>query len=171
MYRIEGIVSYRYHKTDTSIVSKWQINDTFKDTFYDDINKDRASLPQKWMIFFLLNACFVFHFDIIWKIMVPEYYYTVCWVYQKATRDVYRIEGIVLYRYHKTDTSIVSKWQINDTFKNTFYDDINKDRASLPQKWMIFFIKCMFCFSFWHHLENDGPWILLYCMLSIPKGH
>ncbi len=104
--------------------------------------------------------------------MVPEYYYTVCWVYQKATRDVYCIEGIVSYRYHKTDTGIVSKWQIKETYNDTFYDDtcINKDRASLPQKWMIFFIKCMFCFSFWHHLENYGPWILLYCMLSIPKG-
>ncbi len=56
------------------------------DTFYDDINKDRASLTQKWMIFFLLNASFVFHFYIIWKIMIPEYYYTVCWVYQKAKR-------------------------------------------------------------------------------------
>ncbi len=32
------------------------------------------------------------------------------------------------------------------------------------------FIKYMFCFSFLHHLENDGPWIVLYCMLSIPKG-
>ncbi len=28
--------------------------------------------------FFLLNACFVFHFYIIWKIMVTEFYYTVC---------------------------------------------------------------------------------------------
>ncbi len=27
----------------------------------------------------------------------------------------------------------------------------------------------MFCFSFLHYLENYGPWILLYCMLSIPK--
>ncbi len=26
------------------------------------------------------------------------------------------------------------------------------------------------CFSFLHHLENYGPWIVLYCMLSIPKG-
>ncbi len=33
-----------------------------------------------------------------------------------------------------------------------------------------FFIKCMFCFSFLHHLENYGPSILLYCMVSIPKG-
>ncbi len=87
MYPIESIVSYRYHKTDTGIVSKWQINDTFNDTFYDDINKERASLTQKWMIcYLLLNACFVFHFYIIWKIMVPEHYYTVCWVYQKAKR-------------------------------------------------------------------------------------
>ncbi len=76
----------------------------------------------------------------------------------------------VSYRYHKIDTGIISKWQINDTFNNTFYDDINKDRASLTQKWKIFFIKCIFCFSFLHHLENYGPWILLYCMLNIPKG-
>ncbi len=34
----------------------------------------------------------------------------------------------------------------------------------------LFFIKWMFCFSFLHHLENYGPWIVLYCMLSIPKG-
>ncbi len=44
--------------------------------------------------------------------------------------DVYHIESIVSYHYHKTDTGIVSKLQINDTF----YDDINKDRASLIQK-------------------------------------
>ncbi len=62
VYYIESIVSYHYHKTDTGIVSKWQINDTFNDTFYDDINKDRASLTQKMIDFliFLLNACFVF---------------------------------------------------------------------------------------------------------------
>ncbi len=87
-----------------------------------------------------------------------------------CTRDVYRIESIVSYRYHKTDTGIVSKWQKNNTFNNTFYDDIDKDRASLTQKWFFFLIKCMFCFSFLHHLENYGPWILLYCMLSITKG-
>ncbi len=92
-------------------------------------------------------------------------------VVEDYSRDVYRIESIVLYRYHKTDTGIISKWQINDTFNNTFYDDINKDRASLTQKWMIFYIKSMFCFSFLHHLENYGIcWILLYCMMSIPKG-
>ncbi len=85
------------------------------------------------------------------------------------SRDVYGIESIVLYQYHKTDTGILSKWQINDTFNDTFYDDINKNRASLTQKWMIIFIKCMFCFSFLHYLENYGPWVLLYCMLSIPK--
>ncbi len=68
VYHIERIVSYRYQKTDTGIVSKWQINDTFNDTFYDDINKDRATLTQKWMMFFLLNAFFVFHFYIIWKL-------------------------------------------------------------------------------------------------------
>ncbi len=96
-------VSKVSHQTDTGIVSKWQINDTFNDTFYDDINKDRANLTQKWMIFVLLNACFISHFYIIWKIMVPEYYYTVCWVYQKAKRKKvdflmvwYRI---ILYRY------------------------------------------------------------------------
>ncbi len=68
-------------------------------------------------------------------------------------------------------TVTVSKWQNNNTCNDTFYDDINKDRASLTQKWMIFLvIKCMFCFSFLHHLENYGSWILLYCMLSIPTG-
>ncbi len=71
-------------------------NDTFNDTFYDDINKDRASLTQKWMIFFLLNASFVFHFHIMWKIMVPEYYYTVYWVYQKEKRIFFN--GLVSYR-------------------------------------------------------------------------
>ncbi len=77
-----------------------------------------------------------------------------------ANRDVYRIESIVSYRYHQTDTGIVSKSQINNTFNDTFYDDINKDRASLTQKLMfffVFFIKCMFCFSFSHHMENYGP--------------
>ncbi len=54
-------------------------------------------------------------------------------------RDVYHIESIISYRYHKTDTGIVSKWQINNIFNDTFYDDINKDRASLTQKLMIFF--------------------------------
>ncbi len=73
----------------------------------------------------------------------------------------------VSYRYHKTDTGIVSKWQINDTFNDTFYDDI---RIELVWHNFCFFIKHMFCFSFLHHLENDGPWIVLYCMLSIPKG-
>ncbi len=28
----------------------------------------------------------------------------------------------------------------------------------------------MFCFLFLLHLENYGPWIVLYCMLSILKG-
>ncbi len=94
VYRIESIVSYRYHKTDTGIVSKWQINDTFNDTFYDGINKD--SLTQKWIIF-LIKCIFCFDFFIIWKIMVPEYYYTVCWVYQKAKRKkVEFFNGIVL---------------------------------------------------------------------------
>ncbi len=37
-------------------------------------------------------------------------------------------------------------------------------------RFSFFFIKCMFCFSFLHHLENYCPWILLYCLLSIPKG-
>ncbi len=37
-------------------------------------------------------------------------------------------------------------------------------------EWFSFFVKCMFCFSFLNHLENYGSWILLYCMLSIPKG-
>ncbi len=30
--------------------------------------------------------------------------------------------------------------------------------------------KCIFCFSFSHNLENYGRWILLYFMLSMPKG-
>ncbi len=45
-------------------------------------------------------------------------------------RDVYHIESILSYRYHKTDTVIISIWQKKDTFNDTFYDDINKDRAS-----------------------------------------
>ncbi len=52
VYRIKSIVSYQYHKTDTGIISKWQINDPFNDTFYDDINMDRASLTQKWFFLF-----------------------------------------------------------------------------------------------------------------------
>ncbi len=83
------------------------------------------------------------------------------------SRDVYRIKSIVSYRYHKTDTGIVSKWQRNDTFNDTFFDDINKD---WHKKEWFFLIKCMFCFSFLHHLENYGPWILLYCILSIVIG-
>ncbi len=73
------------------MTDKWYFNDTF----YDNINKDRTSLTQKWMIFFLLNACFIFHFYIIWKIMVPEYYYTVCWVYQKEKSEF--LNGLVSY--------------------------------------------------------------------------
>ncbi len=38
------------------------------------------------------------------------------------TRDVYHIESIISYQYHKINTSIVSKWQINDSFNYTFYD-------------------------------------------------
>ncbi len=73
-------------------------------------------------------------------------------------RDMYHIESIVLYWYHKTDTGVVSKWQKNDTFNDTFYDDINKDRASLTQKLMIYFlIKCILRYSFLHYLENCGP--------------
>ncbi len=37
-------------------------------------------------------------------------------------------------------------------------------------EWLFLFFKCMFCFSFLHHLEIYGPWIVLYCRLSIPKG-
>ncbi len=82
-------------------------------------------------------------------------------------RDVYRIESIISVSWYW----YLSKWQINDTFNATFYYDINKDRASLTKKWMIFYLlnRC-FVFIFLHHLENYGPWILLYCMLSIPKG-
>ncbi len=94
---IESIVSYLFHKTDTGIASKWQINDTFNDTFYDDINKDRVSLTQKWTIFFLLNACLVFHFYIILKLMVPEYYYTVCWIYQGQKEKSEFFNGLVRY--------------------------------------------------------------------------
>ncbi len=36
-------------------------------------------------------------------------------------------------------------------------------------EWFIF-IKFMFCFFFLHNLEKYSSWILLYCMLSIPKG-
>ncbi len=88
-------VSYRYHKTDTGILLKWQINNTFNDTFMMILIRI-VSLTQKWVISFLLNACFVFHFYIIWKIMVPEYYYTVCWVYQKEKSEFFN--GLVSYR-------------------------------------------------------------------------
>ncbi len=104
----------------------------------------------------------------MWEINVK--YTTAIFTGHPVYRDVYRIESIVSYRYHKTDTGIISKWQINDTFNDTFYDGINKDSPGLTQKWIIFIIKCIFCFSFLHHLDNYGPWILLYCMLSIPKG-
>ncbi len=71
VYRIESIILYRYHKTDTGIVSKWQINDTFNDTFMMILIRiELVWHKNEW--FFLLNACFVFHFYIIWKIMVPE---------------------------------------------------------------------------------------------------
>ncbi len=68
VYHIGSIVSYQYHKTDTSMISKWQINDTFNDTFYDDINKDRASLTQKWMIFFYLIDVLFFIFTSFGKL-------------------------------------------------------------------------------------------------------
>ncbi len=35
-------------------------------------------------------------------------------------RDVYHVESIRSYRYHKTDTGTISKWQINYTFNDTF---------------------------------------------------
>ncbi len=111
VYYIESIISFRYFKTDTSIVSKWQINDTFNDTFYDYINKDRASLTHKWMIFFI-KCMFCFHFYTIWKIIFPEYYYTVCWVYQKAKRRKVNFlmvwYHILSYRYRFVSISIVS---------------------------------------------------------------
>ncbi len=44
-YRIGIINWYRYHIEMTD-------KQTFNDTFYDDINKDRARLTQKIMIFF-----------------------------------------------------------------------------------------------------------------------
>ncbi len=62
--------------------------------------------------FFLWNKWFFFHFYIIWKIIVPEYYYTVRWVYKKAKRKKenflmvwYRI---VSYRYRFVSIGIVS---------------------------------------------------------------
>ncbi len=46
-----------------------------------------------------LNTSFVFHFYIIWKIMVPEYYYTVRWVYEKAKRKKSQFfNGLLSYR-------------------------------------------------------------------------
>ncbi len=42
-----------------------------------------------------------------------------------SCRDAYHIKSIGSYCYHKADTSIVLKWPINDTFNNTFCDDIN----------------------------------------------
>ncbi len=105
VYHIESIISYRYHKTDTSIVSKWQINDTFN----DDINKDWASFTQKWIIYFLLNACFVFILILFWKLWSLN---TVCWVYKKAKRKKVKFlmvwYPIVSYRYHFVSIGIVS---------------------------------------------------------------
>ncbi len=72
----------------------------------------------------------------------------------------------VSYRYHQTDTGIVSKWQINDTFMMLL---IRIELVWHKNIFFYFFIKCMFCFSFLHYLENYSPWIL-YCMRSTPKG-
>ncbi len=94
VYCIESI-SYRYHKTDTGIISKWQINDTFNDTFMMILIRIELVWHKNKWFFFLLNACFVFHFYIIWKIMVPEYYYTVYWVYQKAKRK--KVNSLVTF--------------------------------------------------------------------------
>ncbi len=66
---------------------------------------------------------------------------------------MYYIKSIVLDQYHKTDTGIISKWQINNTFSDTFYDDINKDRVWHKNEWF-FLIKFIFCFSLSHHLEK-----------------
>ncbi len=76
-------------------------------------------------------------------------------------RDVYRIESIISVSWYW----YLSKWQINDTFNDTFYYDINKDRASLTKKMNDFlFIKCMFCF---YIFTSFGKWwslntIILY---------
>ncbi len=67
--------------------------------------------------------------------------------YGVTSRNVYHIESIVSYRYQKTDTGIVSKWQINDTFNDTFYDDINKDRASLTQKWKLWSLNTIILYA------------------------
>ncbi len=102
---------------------------------------------------------------------LPYFGGLVHWALLLGTRDVYRIESIVSYQYHKTDTGIVSKWQINNTFNDSFCDDINKDRASLTQKWMfLFLLNACFVFHFYIIWKYYGPWILLYCMPSIPKG-
>ncbi len=76
-------------------------------------------LQVVWTPYIFFIKVFMFHLDL--------------------SRDVYCIGSILSYWYHETDSGIVSKWQINDTFKDTFYDDINMDRASLTQKLMIFF--------------------------------
>ncbi len=73
------------------------------------------------------------------------------------TRDVYRIENIVSYLYHKTDTGIISKWQINDTFIILIRIELVWDKNN----WFFFLLNACFVFSFLHHLENYGHWIVL----------
>ncbi len=86
-------------------------------------------------------------------------------------RDVYHIESIVSYRYHKTDTGIISKWQINDTFNNTFMIILIRIEL-LWHKIVFFFFLLNVCFVFHFYIiwKIIGPWIVLYCKLSIPKG-
>ncbi len=48
-----------WYKADTSMVSKWQISETFNDTFYDDIKKHKSYLDPK--VNFLKLNLFCFH--------------------------------------------------------------------------------------------------------------
>ncbi len=62
-------------------------------------------LKNEWF-FFLLNVCFVFHFYIIWKIMVPEY--------QKAKKEksgleLYRIISVSFCQYRYCIVSLNNK--------------------------------------------------------------
>ncbi len=61
---------------------------------------------------------------------------------------------------------MTDKQYFNDTFMMIL---IRIKLVSHKNEWF-FFIKCMFCFSFLHHLENYDTWIVLYCMPSVPKG-
>ncbi len=74
---------------------------------------DRVSKHFKYVFSLIFNpviSIFSLLLDLFDPFTLLKMYFTT------NTRDVYRIENIVSYLYHKTDTGIISKWQINDTF-------------------------------------------------------